>query len=144
MQSQERYSIDAAAGTFEDRVFLGGNYIHGALLKHMAEAVRDCRFTPIIVWEFGIQPGTERDSSYRLLEQCKLAIFEVSTDGGHIGELEQAVRYGTITLCVWDASTGGPRMTAIVQANPFFDLKKGYTSIRELSYLVYDFLRSQN
>jgi len=129
-------------GRFVDRVFLGGDYRHGSLIKAMEDSVVDCGMTPIIPWQFGIKPGTERDSSLLLLEKCKFAIIEVSSDAGQMVELDNADRFRTIVLCLWDASVyDKPRISAMVTSNLLFKANnKGYRTIRELQYLVYDFL----
>lgn len=145
MQPRLTYSIDCMPGTFDDRVFLGGDYRYGALIQAMADAVTDCGMTPIIAWQFGIEPGTERDSSLILLQKCKFAIFEMSSDAGQMAELENAISFGTIVLCLWDASASDrPRISAMATSNPLFKANnRGYRTTRELQYHVYDFLHRQ-
>lgn len=145
MQSQQKHSIDSPPGSFGDRVFVGGNYRHGAAIQDIADTVTECGFTPIVVAQFAIPPGTTRDSSLTLLRQCKYAIFEVTTDGGHIAELERAVDYGTKTLCLWDAwQSEKPKISEIVTSNPIYQSNnKGYTSTRQLQEAVYRFLRGE-
>jgi len=143
VQSQQKYSIDSPPGNFGNRVFVGGNYRFGSLIDHIASAVSGCSFTPIVAAQFGIKRGTERESSLILLRQCKFAIFEVTLDGGHIGEIERALDYNTITLCLWDAlRSDGPLMSAMVTSHPVFNSNnKGYKTIREMEEEVCKFLR---
>lgn len=146
MKIQPKYSIDNIPGTFGDRVFIGGNYLYGSRLEDIADAVTDCGLTPIIARQFiGVAPGTERHSSLYLLERCKLAIFELSSEAGQLIELENALNFSTITLCVWDAYHGDkPKISAMVTSHPLFQSNnRCYKNTRELQYYVYDFLKQE-
>ena len=135
-------SVNSPPGNFGDRVFIGGNYRHGAALQNIKDAVVESGFTPIIVAEFDIQAGTERDSSLTLLRQCKFAIFEVTTHSGYIAELERVVDYQTVTLCLWDSwGTEQPKISAMVTSNPAFQSNnKGYSSTRDMQEKAHQFL----
>ncbi len=142
IQSQKKFSINSPPGNFGDRVFVGGNYRIGSVIQRIKEAVAGCTFTPIVVAEFAIKRGTENESSLTLLRQCKFAIFEVTLDDGHIAELQCALYYDTITLCLWDACRCDyPRISAMVTSNPLFKSNnKGYKTIREMEEEVCKFL----
>lgn len=83
MGIEPKYSLDNPPGTLDRRVFIGGNYNFGSRLEDIADAVRDCEYIPIIAWDFGIPHGTERHSAREIIQQCKYAIFEVSSPAGH-------------------------------------------------------------
>lgn len=140
------YSIDSPPGTFENRVFVGGNYQHGAVIEDIADAVRDFEFTPIIVWEFGVPQGTERHSSKEILRQCKYAIFDVSSAAGHFFEMDDAEEFSTVCLCVWDAHLDrgdGPRISAMVKSHALFTNNKPFRNTRTLQSEVHRFLENQ-
>jgi len=142
MKIEVKYTMDNPPGTFERRVFIGGNYSFGSRIEDIADAVIDCEFTPIIVWEFGIVQGTERHSSAQILKQCKYAIFEVSSDAGQMYEMEDADKYSLITLCLWDGHQGlVPKISAMTQSHPVFKKNnKSYKNTRTLQYEVAKFL----
>lgn len=143
MQKNQRYSINSPRGNFGDRVFIGGDYRHGAVIQDIAEATKDISLTPIVVGDFNIPDGDVRVASFILLRQCKYAIFDVTIDGGHIAELERAVDYGTITLCLWDAHfSQEPKISEMVTNNPLYrNNNTGYRTTREMQEKVYEFLR---
>lgn len=144
MKSEVKYCIKCPPGTFKDRVFLGGHYNYGSLILAMADAVVNCGMTPIIVREFGIKKGTERRWSLYLLKRCKYAVFECSSDAGQMVELDNALRFKTVTLCLWDCSMiDEPRATSMVQSNQLFKKnKKGYRTLREMQQHIFNFLRN--
>ncbi len=143
VQSQEKCSIDLSPGNYDNRVFVGGNYQFGTVIQQIADAVSGYSFTPIVAACFAIKPGTERESSLKLLRQCKFAIFEVTLDGGYIAELERALDYNTRTLCLWDAwQSDNPRISAMVTSNPvFISNNKGYKTTREKEEAICKFLK---
>lgn len=73
-------------------VFIGGNYKNIALLRHIADKVRECEFSSIMAMDFEVK--TEEDIySYAiaLLQDCGSAIFEITFDAGHLMEIERAI-----------------------------------------------------
>lgn len=146
MRIEPKYSINEPPSTFENRVFIGGNYQHGAILEDIADAVRDCEFQPIIVWEFGVSPGTERHSSRQILKQCKFAIFDVSTAAGHFFEMDDAKEFSVICLCLWDAHLdqgNGPAISSMVKSHEIFKNNKPFKNTRILQSEVHRFLENQ-
>lgn len=139
-----KYLTSEPPGTLENRVFIGGNYNFGSRLKDIAEVVTDCRYQPILVWEFGIPPGTERHSSKQLVKQCRYAIFEVSSNAGQFFEMDDAEEYSLICLCLWDACpSSSPHVSSMAQSHTVFKKNnKPYQSTRELQYEVFNFLRN--
>lgn len=145
MRITAKYSIDRPPGIFEKCVFIGGNYSFGSRIEDIAEAVVDCEYQPIIAWEFGIPLGTERHCSKRIIEQCKYAIFEVSSDAGHFFEMDDAEEYSLECLCLWDGHQGPiPRISAMVRSHQvFMKNNKSYLNTRQLQYQVFNFLKNR-
>ncbi len=146
MRIEPKYAIDNLPSAFKKRVFVGGNYQHGAVIEDIADAVRDCEFQPIIVWEFGVAPGTERNSSKLILKQCKFAIFDVSTAAGHFFEMDDAKEFSTICLCLWDAHLdqgSGPGISSMVRSHDIFKNNKPFRNTRMLQSEVHRFLENQ-
>lgn len=146
MKIEPKYTIDKPPGIFDKRVFIGGNYSFGSRIEDVADAVRDCEYVPIIVWEFGIVPGTERHSSKQILKQCKYAIFDVSSPAGHFFEMDDAAEYAVICLCLWDAHLdqgSGPTISAMVRSHTIFTNNKPFRNTRTLQSEVHRFLQNQ-
>ena len=59
----------------------------GSVLDEIKGAVVASGYQPIMVAEFDFPEAATRDSSLRLLRQCKFAIFEVTMDGGTMMEI---------------------------------------------------------
>ena len=146
MKTKLLYPINEPPGTLETRVFVGGNYSFGSRIEDIADVIRDCDCQPIIIWEFGIHPGTERLSSKLIIKQCRYAIFEVSSNAGHFFEMDDAEEYSLDCLCLWDAHQGySPNVSAMVQSHPVFVRNnKPYRNTRELHHEVFNFLKSLN
>lgn len=144
MTIEPKYLIDKPPGVFEKRVFIGGNYSFGSRIEDIAEAIVDCEYQPIIVWQFGVPPGTERHSSKQIIKQCKYAIFEVSSDAGHFFEMDDAEKYSVNCLCLWDAHQGSsPRVSAMVKSHSvFLKNNKPYRNTRVLHDEVINFLKN--
>lgn len=138
-------SIKSTPGTYEKRVFVGGAYRYGSLLKVIAAAIEECNFTPILAFEFDIPRDTERHFCLQLLKKCKFAVFEASLDAGWMIELDWAHQYKKETLCLWDAMQGDePRITSLTKSNETFRKNnKKYSSIRDLESHIYEFLRDE-
>lgn len=140
------FVVDAPPGDFGTRVFIGGNYKFGLVLHLIKRAVIYSGYQPILVSEFEIPVGSERESSLRLLRQCKFAIFEVSTDdAGHMIEMERALDYETVSLCLWDEGTSeSPKISAMVTSHPVYrGNQQGYKGMRQLEDAVSVFLNDQ-
>lgn len=143
MRIESKYSIDNPPGTWDRRVFIGGNYDFGSRLEDICDAVRDCEYIPIIAWDFGIPPDTERHSSGEIIKQCKYAIFEVSSDAGYFFEMEDAQANAIISLCLWDAYQGRtPMVSRMVKSHSIFKKNnRPYRNTRTLQNEVYKFLQ---
>ena len=137
------HSIDNPPGSVETRVFIGGNYSLGSRIVDIKEAVADCDFVPIIVWDFGVPRGAERHSATEIIQICKYAIFEASTNAGYFFEMEDAKNLSLKCLCLWDAHQGDPSVSSMTTSHPvFLENNRPYKNTRGLSYEVMSFLRS--
>ncbi len=96
-----RYSsISHLPEEWEKRVFIGGDYESVYLLDAIISPVREFGFTPIIAAEFKTAPENIHHDALLLLHNCKYAIFDVSSKGGHMMEVERTLEYETKTLFV--------------------------------------------
>ncbi|TET42627.1 MAG: hypothetical protein E3J66_03270 [Dehalococcoidia bacterium] len=139
------YSLNSIPGAYERRVFVGGAYRYGALLKVIARAIEECGFIPILAFQFDIPRDTERHFCLRLLKKCKFTVFEASLDAGWMIELDWAHQYKKQALSLWDEMQGDePRITSLVKSNETFRKNnKKYSTIRDLESHIYDFLRDK-
>ena len=135
-------SITKPPGVLEDRVFIGGTFTYVSILEEIYKTVLDCGFTPIYSLDFGIPFEETRHYSARLVQQCRIAVFETSLDGGWFFEMEDALKYSLLTLCVWDAYPGIlPRISAMALTHDVFTRNnKSYKTIEELRSIVTKFL----
>lgn len=142
---ESKLVVDTPPGDFGTRVFIGGNYKFGSVLYLIKDAVVACGYQPILVAEFEIPKAATREYSLQLLRQCKFAIFEVTMDGGSMIEMERAVDYDTISLCLWDELTSeSPKISAMVTSHPVFQANsQGYKGLRQLEDAVSLFLNNQ-
>lgn len=78
----------------EKRVFIGTNYdAKPDFIPIAKEAVIGKGYTPVVVAEFGVEPGTTHDTSLTLLHTCKYAVFDITVPGGQLMEIERARDY---------------------------------------------------
>ena len=101
-----RLSLDCLPGTYNRRVFIGGNYASISDLREIKKAVYElgADFTPIIPYDdFQIPQGQVYETDLRLLHNCKYAIFEVTQPGGELFEIARCSEYGVITLLMYQA-----------------------------------------
>ena len=83
----------------EKRVFIGTNYdAQPGIIPIAKEAVIRKGYTPIVVAEVGIPPGTAHDSSLVLLHTCKYAIFDITVPSGQLMEIERTHDYNVEVL----------------------------------------------
>lgn len=75
----------------DSNVFVGGNYKNIALLRYIADRVRECNYSSIMAIDSSV---TEDEHIYTdsmaLLHDCGSAVFEITFDAGHLMELEEA------------------------------------------------------
>lgn len=84
--------LDSIAVIKKDNVFIGGNYKNIALLRYIADKVRECEFSSIMAIDFDVMSNEYvYADAMALLQDCGSAIFEVTFDGGHLMEIERAI-----------------------------------------------------
>ncbi len=97
-------SISHLLGEWEKRVFIGGDYESLYSLDSIIVSVSEFGFIPIIAMEFKTPEDRIHHDALLLLHNCKYAIFDVSSKGGHMMEAERTLDYGTETLFVCNRS----------------------------------------
>lgn len=93
-------------GTYEMRVFVGGNYDSMSRLRDIKAAVFALRagFVPILPYDdFQLRRGEIHDWDLRLLHNCKYAIFDVTDPRGELMEIGRCAEYKCHTLLVYDS-----------------------------------------
>lgn len=149
---QVKYAVDdwlEKKGKKDNRVFIGGNYKNIALLKHIAQIVRDLGFfdiMPIDLPETSDESYEEliHDISIEMLSKCSYAIFEVSISNGHLMEIERAKDFkGQLNvILVYQVHRDGesPFITRMLMSKNFE--KKPYRNFSELTTTISTFLQS--
>lgn len=137
--------LDSIAVIKRKNVFIGGNYKNIALLRHIADKVRECEFSSIMAIDFEVT--NEQDiyaDAMALLQDCGSAIFEITFDAGHLMEIERAInsklfpKENVLLLFQKRRDTKDhyiSKMLLGVEVKPV-----GYAKIEELSELVKSFL----
>ncbi len=109
-------SIDHLPGTWDKRVFIGGDYDHLPILRDIQEAVIRSDFQPIIPFDFIVPEEHIHHHDLMLLHNCRLGIFEVSTPAGQLMEIERAKDYGVKVILFYTDRNGPPHsLTMMVQ-----------------------------
>lgn len=133
---------DKLPGTFEERVFIGGNYDLPVNLVKINDMVRDAGWIPIFPLKFDIHLDQIHDWDLRILHNCRYAIFEVSQAAGELMEIERANEYGTKTLLMFQAR--GPEQKEPPQVASMLRTcghrLRGYLSDNDLRSAISDFL----
>jgi len=139
--------LDSIEVSKRSKVFVGGNYKNIALLRYIADKVRECKFSPIMAIDFEV---TNEEDIYAdamaLLQDCGSAIFEITFDAGHLMEIERAINSklfpkGNILLLFQKRKDAKDhyisKMLLGVQVKPV-----GYSKIEEIPELVRNFFES--
>lgn len=90
-------SISRIPGDWDNRVFIGGDYVsYFYVLNMLKPLLQSNKYTPIIAYEF-TKPDemSIREQALLLLHNCKYAIFDISGRGGHLMEIERTFDYQT-------------------------------------------------
>jgi len=126
-------------GPWEKRVFIGGNYpAHMPILLKIKEFVLRLGYEPIIVDEIDIPKDLIHHHSLMYLHTCKFAIFEVTSPGGQLMEVERAKDYDIkpLLLCTESAAT---TVTSMIQTAGL--VLRTYSDIdRDLFSIIRDYL----
>lgn len=95
---RDSYSISHIPSEWENRVFVGGDYINYFYVINMLKPLimHSNKFVPIIAYEC-TKPDemSIREHALLLLHNCKYAIFDISGRGGHLMETERTFDYRT-------------------------------------------------
>lgn len=95
---RDSYSISHIPGEWENRIFVGGDYINYFYVINMLKRLimQSNKFVPIIADEC-TKPDemSIREHALLLLHNCKYAIFDISGRGGHLMEIERTFDYRT-------------------------------------------------
>lgn len=146
---KEHYDPSNPPGTLDNRIFIGGNYDHMALLKEMCETVCGLDYQPIFAYDFRIPEEEIHDYDTRLLHMCKYAIFEVTDPEGALMEIEKTKDYSVETLLIYQIRDKSkpvppPRLTSMLKT--FHNEKmsiKGYSSIDEMRDTIISWIRNR-
>jgi len=100
--------IDPLPGTWDKRVFIGGDYDHLPILKEIQEAVIRSEFQPILPYDFTVPANLIHHHDLMLLHCCRLAIFEVSSPAGQLMEIERVKDYEIDAILFYSDRDGPP------------------------------------
>jgi len=94
----QKYDIDHLPASYSKRVFVGGSYRDLPTLREICKYVRQCGFFPVLTADFN-PPKIGRqvllnihDLSVLLLNNCRIAFFEITDPAGQYQEIEWALR----------------------------------------------------
>jgi hypothetical protein len=128
---------------WSERVFIGGNYqAQWAPLHDIASEVRAHGWDPVLAWEFYAPAGQIHHHALMLLHECRSAVFDVTTPGGQLMELERTRDYMIDPLVVMQGTVDHGYLSPMVGellARQRVTLMR-YSSADELGGLVRDYL----
>lgn len=144
-----RLPLDWLPGTYNKRVFIGGNYESISNLRDIKNAVHELGpdFVPILPYDdFQIPKGQVYDTDLRLLHNCKYAIFEVTRPGGELFEIARCAEYRVTTLLVYQARgfmNAPPNVKTMLLESGSHE-HRSYLTTGQLRLVVDEFLRQKN
>jgi hypothetical protein len=138
----------------EKRVFIGGSYKNIALLRCISRIVKKCTHEPFLICDMPAKfsDSESHDGSMEILENCNIAIFEVSVSNGYLMEIERC--YGMTERCkemavllIWQVTNANnqsnePTCTKMLLGSPFE--RKHYEKINDLDEIIGDFLKNKS
>lgn len=135
--------VDKMPGRFENRVFIGGNYDHMAVLRKIENYVEENGFQPILAYDFDVPKDKIHDTDLRLLHNCKYAIFDETDPAGELMEIEVSKQYGTMVFIVYqtrdpESRETPPGVTTMVKTLGYS--MYGYTTFEELRDIIGEWL----
>lgn len=143
--SKGRVPLDCLPGTYDTRVFIGGNYDLIVNLRYIKDAVYkiEGKFVPILPYDdFDIPPNQVYESDLRLLHNCKHAIFEVTQPAGELFEIARCAEYRVRTLLVYQSrgpAEAPPRARTMLLESGSHE-HRSYRDSSHLENIVTDFL----
>lgn len=138
--SVKKASADTLPGSYEERVYIGGNYDFLSKLRQIKKFVEKAGFVPILAYDFCMPEGETHDYCLRLVHNCKYAIFEETSPAGELVEVERATRdYEKVVFIVYEIRSlqdkGPPAQIPKMLTSlrlPMF----GYSTIEELERFI--------
>jgi hypothetical protein len=126
-------------GPPEKRVFIGGNYNLAPVLRYIRQIV--VRGFSACLGDFKVRKSRTYFTSLTLLHQCRVAIFDITLDDGHLLEVHGISKKDNIDLLLLymalDHKKKMPRGTTSMIESLVFSLERrkrsvGYQSLVEL------------
>lgn len=96
-------SLDKLKSPLERRVFVGGNHRLIAILEEIKKTVAQAGYDAILADDFEMPEDRIHDDTLMLLQSCRLAVFDISLDNGHLMEIPKIPEYGIHPLFVYSA-----------------------------------------
>ena len=127
----------------DKKVFVGGNYRNIAILRHIENTVREFRLSPILASNFEVHESEIYLHAMSLLQDCGIAIFEITFDAGHLMEIERAMKFiekKNILLLYQQLKKDEKHYTRMLWGVEVAQV--GYMHIDELTQKVKDFLKA--
>lgn len=138
----EKFDISDIPGKMEERVFVGGNYTYLSLLRSIRNWIKQAGFTPILADDFDVPKNKINEYDQILVHNSKYALFEITTDAGHLPEIERAAKdYSKLVLCVYQVRNESdrsppPQVSKMLTTLPDLSMF-GYVTVEELeAFLV--------
>lgn len=134
--------IDPLPGTWDKRVFIGGDYDHLSILREIQDVVIRSGFQPILPYDFKVPPDLIHHHDLMLLHSCRLGIFEVSTPAGQLMEIERAKDYDVDAILFYTDRDGPPHsLTQMVSTAGY--VMQPYSDISDLRKKVSSWLTTK-
>ena len=127
----------------DKKVFVGGNYRNIVILRHIENTVREFGLSPILASNFEVHESEIYLHAMSLLQDCGIAIFEITFDAGHLMEIERAMKFiekKNILLLYQQLRKEGKHYTQMLWGVDVTQV--GYMDIDELTQKVKDFLKA--
>ncbi|MEA2076181.1 MAG: hypothetical protein U9O85_10750 [Euryarchaeota archaeon] len=141
-EKNKKMNINNIPRKCEDRVFIGGNYDHMAVLKEIKKYTEENGFQPILAYDFEIEDGIH-DFDLRLLHQCKYAIFDETHPAGELMEIERSKDYAVSVFIVYqvrDLENDEPPAQVSSMVKSLKYPMRGYSSFEKLKSVISEWL----
>jgi hypothetical protein len=138
----QKQPIDPLPGTWDKRVFVGGDYDHLSILREIQDAVIRSGFQPILPYDFLVPAKLIHHHDLMLLHCCRLAIFEVSSPAGQLMEIERAKDYDVDAILFYTDRDGPPHsLTSMVSTAGY--AMQSYSDISDLKKKIASWLATK-
>jgi hypothetical protein len=140
---------DNLPGRWERRVFVGGSYPEQMVpINHIRRVIVESGFQAIVASDYDMPKNEIHQRTLIMLHDCRLAVFDITSQGGQLMEIERLRDYQIVPLIVY--GTGDPvrppavsSMLRTLLQQPDYELKS-YTTMDELGEHARDYLRCQS